>query len=244
MSSELASFHKILKDETRRKIILLLHEQGNLSYVDLMKASGITNTGKMNYHLKILGDLLSKTEDGKYTSTDKGKLASRLLLEFPEEHKQPMGMKISWIDVARVVLFNASYLSIIVYLYYRGYVSTNWLLGSIVVFATATITILLVKTKIPMNRTRSPKQMMLGYKIVYVTFGAIAGILICWLGGGLTVAGLVTLLRSVGISVRLFGFDWWVIVSWTVGAVLGGLIGYLLFKRSKYSNIACYDPFA
>ena len=84
MGSGIASLLKVLKDETRRKIILLLQEKGSLSYVDLMKALGITNTGKMNYHLKVLGDLLSKKEDGQYALTEKGTLASRLLLEFPE----------------------------------------------------------------------------------------------------------------------------------------------------------------
>ena len=69
MSAGIALLHKILKDETRRKIIILLHEQGSLSYVDLMKALGIANTGKMNYHLKVLDDLLTKTEEGKYAAT-------------------------------------------------------------------------------------------------------------------------------------------------------------------------------
>ena len=59
-----------------------------MSYVDLMKSLGIANTGKMNYHIRVLGDLLTKTEDGKYTLTEKGKLASRLLLEFPETRGQ------------------------------------------------------------------------------------------------------------------------------------------------------------
>ena len=244
MDSELASFHKILKDKTRRKIILLLHEQDSLSYVDLMKALGITNTGKMNYHLKILGDLLSKIEDGKYILTEKGKLASRLLLEFPEEHKQPVAIKVRWSDIAWVILSKASYWSIFIYLWSRGYVSTNWFLSSTVVFAAATITILLVKTKMPTRRTYKPKRIMLGTKIVYVTFGAIAGILVCWLGGGLIIIGLVKLLRSAGIPVRLLSFDWWVVISWTIGALVGGLIGFVFYKRSKYSSIKYYDPFA
>jgi len=92
MGSGIASLHKVLKDETRRKIILLLQEKGSLSYVDLMKALGITNTGKMNYHLKVLGDLLSKKEDGQYALTEKGTLASRLLLEFPEVTPRQMGL--------------------------------------------------------------------------------------------------------------------------------------------------------
>ena len=92
MGSGIASLHKVLKDETRRKIILMLQEKGSLSYVDLMKALGITNTGKMNYHLKVLGDLLAKKENGQYALTEKGTLASRLLLKFPEVTTRQMGL--------------------------------------------------------------------------------------------------------------------------------------------------------
>jgi predicted transcriptional regulator len=84
MNSGLASVHKILKDETRRKIVLLLNEKGSLSYTDLMDALEIVSTGTLNYHLKILGGLLTKNDNGQYMLTEKGKLASRLLLEFPE----------------------------------------------------------------------------------------------------------------------------------------------------------------
>jgi hypothetical protein len=38
----------------------------------------------MNYHLKVLGDLLQKNEEGRYLLSEKGRLASRLLLEFPD----------------------------------------------------------------------------------------------------------------------------------------------------------------
>jgi len=86
MSSGFASLHKILKDETRRKIILLLNDKGSLSYTDLMDTLGIVSTGTLNYHLKVLGDLLTRNEAGQYMLTEKGKLASRILLEFPEEN--------------------------------------------------------------------------------------------------------------------------------------------------------------
>jgi hypothetical protein len=99
MSSGIASLHKVLKDETRQKIIRLLQEKGSLSYVDLMKALGITNTGKMNYHLKVLGDLLSKKEDGQYALTEKGTLASRLLLEFPEVTTRQTGPNLERLQV-------------------------------------------------------------------------------------------------------------------------------------------------
>jgi len=100
MSSGIDSLHKILKDKTRMRIILLLQEKGSLSYVDLMKALEITNTGKINYHLKILDALLSKNETGHYTLTEKGKLASRLLQEFPEENSQ---LYRQWVFIAIVM---------------------------------------------------------------------------------------------------------------------------------------------
>ncbi len=92
MNSVLASLHKVLKDKTRRRIILLLQEKGSHGYVDLMKALGIANTGKMNYHLKVLGDLLSKNEDGRYSLSEKGELASRLLLELPKLSSSQLGL--------------------------------------------------------------------------------------------------------------------------------------------------------
>jgi hypothetical protein len=83
MSSGIASLHRILKEETRRRVILLLQEKESLSYVELMNALAITNTGKINYHLKVLGELVMKRENGHYALSEKGKLAARLLLEFP-----------------------------------------------------------------------------------------------------------------------------------------------------------------
>jgi hypothetical protein len=83
MVSEQPSIYKILKDSTRQKIILQLHKQGPLTYVDLMNTLKISNTGKFNYHLKILADFLEKEEDGKYYLTEKGLKAAQLLADLP-----------------------------------------------------------------------------------------------------------------------------------------------------------------
>ena len=83
MTFELDSFHKILKDKTRRKIVLLLKEKGSLSYTDLTTFLGIVNTGRLNYHLKILDDLLIKNKNGQYILSERGKLASKLLMFIP-----------------------------------------------------------------------------------------------------------------------------------------------------------------
>jgi len=40
MTSGINSIHKILKDETRQKILLLLDEKGSISYTKLMNALG------------------------------------------------------------------------------------------------------------------------------------------------------------------------------------------------------------
>jgi len=95
MNSGIDSLHKILKDETRRRIVLLLREKGSLSYMDLMKTLGITSTGRMNYHLKVLGNLLSKMENGHYVLTEKGILASQLLLDFPEKTIEKSRLSVS-----------------------------------------------------------------------------------------------------------------------------------------------------
>jgi len=75
MDSGLEFLHKILKDGTRRKIVLLLNEKNALSHTDLLEALGFLSTGRLNYHLKQLDDLLTKNVDVRYTLTEKGKLA-------------------------------------------------------------------------------------------------------------------------------------------------------------------------
>ena len=66
MTLTIDSLHKILKDETRRKIILKLNEKDNMSYTDLMESLSIVSTGTLNYHLKVLGDLIKKNDSGQY----------------------------------------------------------------------------------------------------------------------------------------------------------------------------------
>jgi glucan phosphoethanolaminetransferase (alkaline phosphatase superfamily) len=83
------SLGDVLKHPIRRKIILALYEKKCLSYVDLMNFVEVTNTGKFNYHLKVLGDLIEKDKDGKYCLTEKGQMAAQLLQKFPEKKPQP-----------------------------------------------------------------------------------------------------------------------------------------------------------
>jgi ArsR family transcriptional regulator, arsenate/arsenite/antimonite-responsive transcriptional repressor len=83
MSVNLNSLHKVLKDETRRKILTILSERGSASYSELMAELQIASTGKLNYHLKVLNGLISKDAEGRYRLSELGKAAQRLLSEFP-----------------------------------------------------------------------------------------------------------------------------------------------------------------
>ena len=93
MDVDFESLHRILKHSIRRRIVLELLEKHELSYMDLMNLTEVENTGKLNYHLKILGDLIVKNENGKYRLTEKGHLASQLLLKFPEKTFKPLPLR-------------------------------------------------------------------------------------------------------------------------------------------------------
>jgi hypothetical protein len=93
-----SSLHKTLSDTTRRSILELVSEKQALSYTEIMTLLGITNTGRLNYHLKALGNLVSKDEEGKYRLTERGQLAVSLLRTFPERapsEKKPSVLKAS-----------------------------------------------------------------------------------------------------------------------------------------------------
>jgi hypothetical protein len=88
MPADLGSLHRILKDPTRRRILSALNEKGPLAYVELLGLLEIEHTGKLNYHLKLLGDLVSKDESGRYNLTEKGKLAVQVTSKFQRVSSQ------------------------------------------------------------------------------------------------------------------------------------------------------------
>lgn len=83
MSVDIPRLSKTLNDETRVRILRLLKEKQPVSYGDLMATLGITNTGRLNYHLKVLGDLITKDgPSGAYSLSEKGIVAIDFLDKF------------------------------------------------------------------------------------------------------------------------------------------------------------------
>jgi hypothetical protein len=80
MVSNQDSFLSVLKDSTRQRILLLLQKHQPLTYSELMTQVKVSNTGRFNYHLKILADFLEKDDDGRYRLTEKGLHAAELLM--------------------------------------------------------------------------------------------------------------------------------------------------------------------
>ncbi len=103
-----SSLHKIIGDTTRRNIVELLAEKESLSYTEIMALLEITNTGRLNYHLKALGTLISKDDQGKYHLTERGKLAVNLFQTFPErktaESKKPLAILEGVLAIGLIVL--------------------------------------------------------------------------------------------------------------------------------------------
>ncbi len=240
MPSGLESLHKVLKDEKRRKIVALLNEKGSQSYTDLMTALGISNTGKLNYHLKVLSELVTKDSGGLYVLTDKGKLAANLVQDLAARKSQsqieapfPRGYMIvvSLFSVAMVALDFGLFLSGVILLEPFA----EYLLTAVLAFV-----FLIAAEKARVKRSMmQPNRQMLGAQLSIIAAGAFAGAVGLFFGGGLLLAGLVQL----GFHNPFPTFNSWIIISFTLGAVIGGAAGYTIFKQSRYSDPRYYEPF-
>jgi len=236
MSSGLASLPKILKDETRRRIILLLHEKGNLSYTDLMNTLEIANTGKLNYHLKALGDLILKRDDGYYVLTERGTLASRLLLEFPEENRQQLRMKPKWwrrfwIEAA---ITSIIILAILLAAYFLGYINLTGLYKGIIMIIGG---IGVAYMSVHVTRDVLSKRAQLLYnKIGYIWVGAGSGFLISFFGNILLVL-LVRFLGGPDLAHIEGGGELW-ILAMVVLTIVGGIWGYRFGKKRGFRSFA------
>jgi hypothetical protein len=241
MSSGLESLHKILKDEKRRTIITLLQEKDGTSYTELMTALGIKSTGKLNYHLKVLCKLITKNPDGLYVLTDKGKLAVNLLKEFSERKSQaqveaapyPKGYYII------VSLFSSVFISLNAVLFFLGQITTATFLEHLVTTILAFIFLVAAERARAKRLLWQPSRQMLGaaFSIVFA-FAFVGGVCLFFVGG-FVLFGLV----PQWIHSFFPTFNSWIVTSFVLGSVFGGLVGYFVFRRSRYSDPEYYKPF-
>ncbi|MCL5877611.1 MAG: winged helix-turn-helix domain-containing protein [Candidatus Bathyarchaeota archaeon] len=131
MGQETDYLHKILKDKKRRKLIRLLNNKGSLCYTDLLEETGEVSTGLLNYHLKVLADLVTKDKEGSYVLTEKGKLACRLLTEGSDDQslKRRSWEPRFWKTIS--IFFVGTFILTIA-LYFLGYITLNSLYQSLI----------------------------------------------------------------------------------------------------------------
>jgi len=219
MTSTIGSLHKILKDETRRKIILTLNGKGSLTYTDLMESLGILSTGTLNYHLKVLGDLLKKDATERYILSEKGKLASRLLTDFPEQNGSSTNigrLKVIWI-------FSAAIFTV------TGLIM--WYVQNVPIYRLIIILII--------------AQMSAAF-LYYIRVKPDKTGRIFWIAIGVTVIGgvfwfmLQVFMKETGFRLQLLfltgttGDDLFALISLIVLWVLGGFVGDLIGRKRKY----------
>ncbi len=95
MNDEICNVNKILSNSTRRLILEHLYHRNGMSYVDIRQELGQMNTGQLNYHLKVLGDLITKNpETGKYNLTEDEISALKMNL-IPKEDSSGTDHKVS-----------------------------------------------------------------------------------------------------------------------------------------------------
>lgn len=242
MSSGLASLHKILKDKTRRQIVLLLNDKGTLTYTELKETLGFLTTGLLNYHLKVLDDLLAKNDVGQYLLSDKGKLAAKLLVEFPDGQQsgKPKWWRTFWIQTAIALPIMAA---IALALFFLGVISFDRLYQVLVslIFVIGFSYMLqhILRDILPKNKK------LLIAKIGYTAGGIALGLWIAYFGVGISLAGVSALSGSrFGPGNPLYHFFWntgYQIFAAFIAPTIGATLMYRFGKKKRFKTYN-YDP--
>jgi hypothetical protein len=240
MSSSLAVLNKILKDDTRIKIIGLVNEKGSITYTELLNSLETTSTGLLNYHLKVLGDLLAKNESGEYLLTEKGKVAFKLITEFPQngEAQRHVWRRRFWISMA---VFQIAYFSLGLTFYYLHYIdlfrfvsiTTGFVIGIISVYFIWRM----VRNGMPAPGTQQMHQRI---KVAYICGGMVISLVLAFFGVGITLRGISDMqgVRFTGNN-PLYVLFWstpYLVFSLLIVPALGACIAYYFGKKNGFEQ--------
>ncbi len=89
VDEELDYILQALGHRVRRKVIELLAEKGPLTYTELMKETGVDDSGTFGFHLRRMSKLLKKTRMGEYELTILGWKAYKTLCELQGKKPKP-----------------------------------------------------------------------------------------------------------------------------------------------------------
>ncbi len=248
MNPSTSALHKILKDKTRQKIILTLEEKGSLTYSQLLDAADVKSTGRLNYHLKILDDLVNKNESGKYALTEKGSLAFTLIRELDLKSQSQIEAEPSKGFITEAIIVAVGYLGVVFAIYLLS--MTTFTTFALNIAATISGVILLYfGEKARKKRSLQPaNRQMLRAKIAIMAFTAWEGAVVGFFLGGYLLAVLLQHYARQNIDLiasnqTVYNFFFW-IGNPVIGVVIGGVVGYFIFKASRYSKNRYYNPFA
>jgi DNA-binding transcriptional ArsR family regulator len=112
-----------LKHPARRKILRILSKKPR-NFSEILEALGMSSS-HLTYHLENLGELVSKTENGKYKLSTFGEAAVTTMSKVEEvprvaETKRPMLLTIKWKSFFAVLMIGLVVLAGVSYIQYRS----------------------------------------------------------------------------------------------------------------------------
>jgi threonine/homoserine/homoserine lactone efflux protein len=234
MNSGLSALYKILKDENRQQIIKALKEKGSQSYTELLESSETGSTGLLNYHLKVLGDLVAKDETGHYKLTEKGKVAFSVLVNFPHEvniAQRKRAQKIFW-----SILFVGQIITLAVFsaLYYLGVIDSSHFLQVIIGACTGLFLAyfgykMLLTVPAP-DSDQMKKRMRIAYPLGGAWIAFVMPFLVFFVGGALCGIFANPLLQLPEVQFLVLFF------MCVIAPVIGGFWGNWVGKRNNYNQ--------
>jgi DNA-binding transcriptional ArsR family regulator len=240
MQSDIASLHKILKDKNRRKIITLLTDRGSLSYTELLEATGAGSTGLLNYHLKILGDLLTKNHTGQYQLSDKGKVAYKLIVEFPEDSSQARKNRNQKLLLAVVGVGQIIYLAIILAFYAAGQLEPYRLATGVSTFAVGMVLLFIIYRVQKSATMPGANEEAVHMRLAYVSAGVSLFLGVAFFGVGVVFRVVSDFFGwRFRMGNPLYETLWnpvYMVFSMLIAPIIGGVLFYYLGKRKGFKR--------